>query len=66
MIEDVSPQSRADVAGLGIGDVITKLHGHTIQNARQFALNMYSYDVGKKAEVTVLRGGKRSRFPFPW
>jgi hypothetical protein len=29
---------------------MTKLHGHTIQNVRQLALNMYSYDVGEKAE----------------
>ena len=58
VIEDVGPQSTADAAGLRIGDVITKLHGHAIQNVRQLALNMYSYAVGEKAEISVLRGAE--------
>jgi S1-C subfamily serine protease len=66
VIEDVGPQSTADVAGLKIGDIITKLHGHAIQNVRQLALNMYSYDGGKKQKSPYCAGGKRSRFPFPW
>ena len=39
-----------DVAGLKIEDIMTELHGHTIQNVRHLAPNMYSYDVGEKAE----------------
>jgi serine protease Do len=62
VIEDVGPQSTADAAGLRIGDVITKLHGHAIQNVRQLALNMYSYAVGEKAEISVLRGRKTFSF----
>jgi serine protease Do len=62
VIEDVAPQSTADLAGLRIGDVITMLHGHTIQNVRQLALNMYSYDAGEKAEIAVLRGQERLSF----
>jgi hypothetical protein len=65
VIEDVGPQSRADVAALRIGDIITKLHGNTIQNVRQLALNMYSYDVGEKAEVTVPRGRETLSFSVP-
>ena len=62
VIEDVAPQSTADAAGLRIGDVITKLHGHPIQNVRQLALNLYSYDVGDKAEINVQRGRESLSF----
>ena len=62
VIEDVAPQSTADVAGLRIGDVITKLHGHPIQNVRQLALNLYSYDVGDMAEINVQRGRESLSF----
>jgi serine protease Do len=62
VIEDVAPQSTADVAGLKIGDIITKLHGRAIQNVRQLAMNMYSYEVGDAAEIAVLRGRETLSF----
>jgi len=65
VIEDVGPGSGADLAGLRIGDIIQTLHGHPIPNVRQLALNMYSYDAGEKAEITILRGQETLSFSVP-
>jgi serine protease Do len=65
VIEDVGPQSTAEAAGLRVGDIITKLHGHPIQNVRQLALNLYSYEVGEKAEMAILRGPETLSFSVP-
>jgi hypothetical protein len=54
-VANSSPKREMLVAPI-LPAIIAKLHGHTIHNVRQLALNMYSYDVGGKAEVTVLRG----------
>jgi serine protease Do len=65
LIEDVTPQSPADAAGLKVGDIIVAVHAKPIPNVRQFALNMYSYAVGDKAEIDVLRGEKKLSFAVP-
>lgn len=65
VVEDVGPHSTADLAGLRIGDVITKVHGRAIQNVRQLAVRMYSYDAGERADVTVLRGRETLSFSVP-
>lgn len=56
LVDDVSPRSMADAAGIKVGDVITKVHGQSIQNVRQFAVNMYSYAVGDIAQIEAQRG----------
>jgi len=65
LIEDVTPQSPAEAAGLNVGDIIVAVHAKPIPNVRQFALNMYSYAVGDKAEIDVLRGEKKLSFAVP-
>ena len=65
LIEDVAPQSPAETAGLQVGDIIVAVHARPIPNVRQLALNMYSYAVGDKAEIDVLRGEKRLSFAIP-
>ncbi len=65
LIEDVTPQSPADAAGLKVGDIMVAVHGKPIPNVRQLALNMYSYAVGDKAEIDVLRGEKKLSFAVP-
>jgi len=65
LIEDVTPQSPADAAGLKVGDIIVAVHAKPIPNVRQLALNMYSYAVGDKAEIDVLRGEKKLSFAVP-
>lgn len=65
LIEDVAPQSPAEAAGMKVGDIIVAVHARPVQNVRQLALNMYSYAVGDKAEIDVLRGEKRLSFAIP-
>jgi serine protease Do len=65
LIEDVTPQSPADAAGLKVGDIIIAVNAKPIPNVRQLALNMYSYAVGDKAEIDVLRGEKKLSFAVP-
>jgi serine protease Do len=65
VIEDVTPQGNADLAGLKVGDIITQVEGQSIQNVRQFALRMYSYAVGDKAQIEVMRGADRMSFSVP-
>jgi serine protease Do len=65
LIEDVTPQSPADAAGLKVGDIVTAVHGRPITNVRQLALNMYSYAAGDKADIDVLREEKKLSFAVP-
>lgn len=65
LIEDVVPQSPADTVGLRVGDMIVAVHGKPIPNARQLALNMYSYEAGDYADIQVLRGGQKLSFTVP-
>ena len=65
LIEDVTPQSPADAAGLKVEDIIIAVHAKPIPNVRQLALNMYSYAVGDKAEIEVLRGETKLSFAVP-
>ena len=65
LIEDVTPQSPAETAGLKVGDIIVTVHGKSILNVRQLALNMYSYGVGDQAEINVLRRTQKLSFSVP-
>ncbi len=60
LLEDVAPGSPADKAGLKAGDVITSIGGKPVDNVRQFTLVLYSYRIGQKAEIGVLRDGKET------
>jgi serine protease Do len=65
LIQDVAPQSTAEAAGLKVGDIITTVNNKPIQNVRQLASNMYSYSVGDKARIAVLRGKEILSFEVP-
>jgi serine protease Do len=65
LIEDVSPQSPADEAGLKVGDIILSVHGKLIPTVRQLAFNMYSYAAGDQAEIEVSRAGEKLTFKVP-
>jgi putative serine protease PepD len=56
-IETVKSGSPADTAGLKIGDVVTKIAGHTIENADDLTALVSSYKPGDKATFTIARGG---------
>ena len=63
LLEDVNPGSQADKAGLKVGDVVTSVGGKPVDNVRQFALDLYTYKIGQKAEIGVLHDGKATTLP---
>ncbi len=59
LLEDVTPDSPADKAGLKIGDVVINVGGKAVTNVRQFSLDLLEYKVGQTAQIEVLRGKKQ-------
>ena len=62
LLEDVTPDSPAEKAGLKIGDVVVKVGGKPVTNVRQFSLDLLEYKVGQTTQVDVLRGKKPLTF----
>ncbi|MCG8606696.1 trypsin-like peptidase domain-containing protein [bacterium] len=56
ILGDVAPGSPAYYAGLEVGDLILKLDGKTMENGRQFDVNLYSRPVQQTVTLEVLRG----------
>jgi serine protease Do len=65
LLEDVVPGSPAEKAGLRVGDIVTRVAGKPVDNLRQFALDLYAYKIGQKAEVGVLRNGQETTLSVP-
>ncbi len=65
LLEDVGPGSSADKSGLKVGDIVTSIGGKPVDNVRQFALDLYMYKIGQKAEIGVLRDGKQTTLQVP-
>lgn len=63
LVDDVAPGSSADKAGLKPGDVVTSVGGKTVDDVRQFALDLYAYKIGQKAEIGVLHNGTETVVP---
>jgi len=55
IISDVRPGSPADTAGLKVADIILSLDGKTIENGRQFDVNLYRKAIGSQVSIKVLR-----------
>jgi len=56
VIADVEPYSPAATAGLRIGDIILSLDRKTMENGRQFDVNLYSRTVGDNVILEIQRG----------
>ena len=62
LLADVEPEGPADAAGLKVGDVVSTLNGRTMENARQFQVNLYRRPVGEKVTIKALRGDQELSF----
>ncbi len=62
LLEDITPNSPADKAGLKIGDVVINVGGKPVTNVRQFSLDLLEYKVGQTTQIEVLRGKKPLTF----
>jgi len=55
ILSDVYPGSSAEKAGLLVGDVVLSLNGKTMENARQFDVNLYRVKAGDVVTLKVIR-----------
>ena len=60
VIADVYPGGPAEKAGLKTGDIVLTLDGKPMENGRQFDVNLYSKEIGKKVVIEYDRGGSKS------
>ena len=65
ILEDVFPGGPADQAGLKVGDIVLSIAGTPVQNIREFALTLFRFRIGQKAEVVVLRGSQKITASVP-
>jgi serine protease Do len=63
VLADVEPEGPAEVAGLKVGDLALSVNGRTMENARQFQVNLFRRPVGEKVTIKVLRGEQELSFP---
>ena len=56
VVTDVEFDGPAGKAGLQVGDVISTLNSKTMENARQFNVNIYRPAIGEKVKLRILRG----------
>ncbi|MEE8585952.1 MAG: trypsin-like peptidase domain-containing protein [Acidobacteriota bacterium] len=62
ILGDVLPGSPASQAGLKAGDIVLALNGKTMENGRQFDVNLYRIAVDEWVEIEVLRGTAARKF----
>ncbi len=65
VVSDIDYEGPAEKAGLQVGDVISTLNGKTMENARQFNVNIYRPAIGEKVRLQVLRGKLRLNIDVP-
>jgi serine protease Do len=58
LLEDVSPGSSADRAGLKVGDVVVNIGGKPVGDVKQFATQLFTYKIGQAAPIGVVRDDK--------
>lgn len=58
LIDDAQPGTPAASAGLASGDVIVKLNGRPVRDARELSREVAALKPGDKAEITYLRAGR--------
>jgi serine protease Do len=58
ILGDVYPGGPGDLAGLKIGDIVLTLDGKSMENGRQFDVNLYRRPIGDKVTLEIRRGNE--------
>jgi serine protease Do len=58
LLEDVSPESSAEKAGLKVGEIITSVGGKPVGDVKEFATLLFSYKIGQMAPIGIARADK--------
>ena len=61
-IEQVTPNSAADEAGIKAGDVVIKVNGKSIKTFSELRGKIGSIGAGKKVKLTIVRNGTEKNF----
>jgi serine protease Do len=65
VISDVPPGGPAAPAGLRVGDVVLKMDGKVMENARQLEVDLYPRAPGGSVSLEVQRGAQRLTYVIP-
>jgi serine protease Do len=65
IVADAYPGGPADMAGVKQGDIIEKLNGKEIREARELQNAIYSQALDNRVSITVLREGQTLSFDIP-
>ncbi|MBI3696976.1 MAG: trypsin-like peptidase domain-containing protein [Acidobacteria bacterium] len=65
LVGDVMPEGPAEKAGLQVGDIVLRLDGKVMENARQLEVNLYRRPIGEKVALEVLRGSEKLTLEVP-
>jgi serine protease Do len=63
ILGDVFPKTPAALAGLHVGDLVLTLDGKSMENGRQFDVNLYRRVVGDMVMLEVRRGEQTLKIP---
>tara|TARA_R110001592_G_scaffold45983_2_gene146644 strand:+ start:223 stop:1599 length:1377 start_codon:yes stop_codon:yes gene_type:complete len=61
-IEQITPNSAADEAGLKPGDVITKVNGKPIRSVNELRAKIGSIGAGKEVKLAIVRNGEEKMY----
>jgi predicted metalloprotease with PDZ domain len=65
VVADVQPSSRAVLAGLAPGDVLTRIDGKDVTSLMDLYSLSTKLDVGRQFQVDILRAGRPMAFVLP-
>jgi serine protease Do/serine protease DegQ len=64
VVAEIQKNGPAYKAGLRVGDIITNVNGHPVENAEDVFANIWAQPVGTTVRCQIERGGKKLMVEF--